>query len=201
MFRTRIDATIDALEAQTGWRARFATQVVPILFFGLLTAVTARLAITLPFTPVPITLQVWAILLSGLVLGSRAGALSQIGYLAALAAGLPISTLGIGGPGVFLGPTGGYLLAFPAGAFVAGLLIEHLPRRGSLGMAMHLLAGLGGVLAIYAGGVAWLTFLMGDLQTAIYQGALPFIGPDLAKMILAAAVAGGGRIFFGRANT
>ncbi|MEX1021225.1 MAG: biotin transporter BioY [Litorilinea sp.] len=193
MFRTRID---HALNLPQSARTRLARHAVAILFFAMLTAVTARLAIPLPFTPVPITLQVWAILLSGLVLGRRAGAGSQIAYLVALLAGLPISTTGLGGPGVFLGPTGGYLLAFPVGAFVAGWIIEQLPlRHGWAGFAIHLLAGLAGVLAIYAGGVAWLTVLLGDIATAIAQGALPFLGADLFKVLLAALAASGGRAF------
>jgi biotin transport system substrate-specific component len=190
MFRTPSDVTAQAAGVQSWLWAHAA----PIFFFALLTAVTARLAFPLPFTPVPITLQVWAVLLSGLVLGSRGGALSQATYLAALLAGLPISTTGLGGPGVLLGPTGGYLLAFPVGAWLAGRVIEALPHSGRLGLAVHLVAGLGGVFAIYIGGVAWLTVLLGDFGAAVRQGALPFVAVDLLKALFAALAAGGGRI-------
>src|SRR5690606_28062574 len=101
-------------------RAVVNDQSVSVLFFALLSAVTARIVMPLPFTPVPITLQVMAVLISGLVLGSRAGAMSQLAYLGAIAVGLPLAASGLGGPAAFLTPTAGYLVAFVPGAFVAG---------------------------------------------------------------------------------
>lgn len=170
------------------------TLVLPVLFFALLTAVTARITIPLPFSVVPITLQALAVLLSGLVLGSRAGALSQLVYLAAILAGLPISASGIGGPAAFVTPTAGYLIAFVPAAYVAGTILE----RGQTGrwqsVLIHIVAGLCGVLVIYTGGVAWLTFFLGNFQSAFQQGVLPFIGVDLVKAIVAALAASGGRL-------
>ena len=177
-------------------RPSVRTLVVPVLFFALLTAVTARITIPLPFTVVPITLQVLAVLLSGLVLGSRAGAFSQLVYLAAIAAGLPVSAAGIGGPAAFVTPTAGYLLAFVPAAFVAGYIVERVQASGWQSILIHIMAGICGVLVIYTGGVAWLTFLLGDFRTAIQQGLLPFIGLDLGKAIVAALVASGGRLLF-----
>lgn len=172
------------------------TLLIPLIFFALLTAVTARITIFLPFTVVPITLQTLAVLLSGLVLGSRAGALSQILYLAALLAGLPISSTGIGGPAVFATPTMGYILAFAPAAFVTGYLLEQLHARNWQTLITHIIAGLCGMLVIYAGGVAWLTLLLSNVQSALQQGLLPFIAVDLGKAIVAALVASGGRLLF-----
>ena len=177
-------------------RPATTSMVVPIVFFALLTALTARITIPLPFSVVPITLQTFAVLLSGLVLGSRAGAASQLLYLAAIAAGLPISASGIGGPAAFTTPTAGYLVAFVPAAFVAGYLLEQGQGRIPSTLALHVVAGICGMLVIYAGGVSWLTIVLGSLDVALQQGMMPFIGVDLAKAVIAALVAGGGRLLF-----
>jgi biotin transport system substrate-specific component len=170
--------------------------VAAILFFALLTALTARITIPLPFTVVPITLQTLAVLLSGLVLGSRQGALSQVAYLAAMAAGLPLSASGMGGVAAFMTPTAGYLVAFVPAAFVAGYFVEQLDARTRPAFAVNLLAGIAGMLVIYMGGVAWLAWFIGDFATALQQGLLPFMGVDLGKAVVAALVASGGRRIF-----
>ncbi|MGH7539390.1 MAG: biotin transporter BioY, partial [Gemmatimonadota bacterium] len=90
-----------------------ARRVIAVLAFAALTALGARIAVPLPGTPVPFTFQVVAVLLAGVLLGPRLGAASQAAYLAAGASGLPIFAAG-GGVAYLLGPTGGYLLAFPA---------------------------------------------------------------------------------------
>jgi biotin transport system substrate-specific component len=169
--------------------SRRATIVVSIIFFAALTALTARVVVPLPFTPVPITLQVLAVLLSGLVLGARGGAASQIAYLTGILVGLPLSASGAGGPGVFLGPTAGYLLAFAPAAFVAGL------AAGKGTSFLHqLVASLAAVLVIYLGGTAWLSvWLGGNVAKAWQLGVVPFVLVDLAKAIVAAALARGGR--------
>ncbi|MCC7354588.1 MAG: biotin transporter BioY [Anaerolineae bacterium] len=170
--------------------ARRIPLVASILFFAALTALTARIAIPLPFTPVPITLQVLAVLLSGLVLGARGGAASQLAYLAAILAGLPLSASGMGGPAAFLGPTAGYLLAFVPAAFVVGLGAGE-PRASFL---RQLAASLAGVLVIYLGGTAWLSiWLGGNVAKAWQLGVAPFVVVDLAKGGVAAAVARSGR--------
>ena len=169
--------------------ARQIPAVARILLFAALTALTARIAIPLPFTPVPITLQVLAVLLSGLVLGARSGAASQIAYLVAILAGLPLTASGIGGPAAFLGPTGGYLLAFAPAAFVAGLAVE--TRSPVIRLLVNSLAG---VLVIYLGGTAWLAvWLGGNVSRAWQLGVAPFVLVDLVKAIVAAALARSGR--------
>ena len=94
--------------------------VVGVLIFAALTALTARFSFRLPFTPVPITLQVLAVLLAGLVLGARGGAASQLTYLGMILVGLPFTASGLAGPAAFFSPTAGYLLAFVPAAFVVG---------------------------------------------------------------------------------
>ncbi len=159
-----------------------------VALFAAFTALTARIAIPLPFTPVPITLQVMAVLLAGLVLGPRGGAISQLAYLAAVAAGLPLDARGLG-PAALLGPTGGYLLGFAPAAFVAGWLAE---RLGGAWVGSFI-AALAGVAVVYACGLAWLAPRLGSLGAAWTLGAAPFILVDLGKALVAAAVAGSGR--------
>ncbi len=165
-----------------------------IALFAAFTALTARITIPLPFTPVPITLQVMAALLAGLVLGPRGGAISQLAYLAAVAAGLPLDARGLG-PAALLGPTAGYLLGFAPAAFVTGWLAERLHIMGSV-WAGSFIAALAGVAVIYAGGLAWLMPTAGSLGAAWTLGAAPFILVDLGKALIAAAVAGSGRALF-----
>src|SRR5512135_1582582 len=111
-----------------------------IALFVALTALTARVTIPLPFTPVPITLQVMVVLLAGLTLGAKDGALSQIAYVASIAMGLPFDANGLGAT-AFASPTAGYLIGFIAGAFVAGYLAERGLNRNR---PLRLIAGLAG---------------------------------------------------------
>jgi biotin transport system substrate-specific component len=159
-----------------------------IALFAAFTALAARVTIPLPFTPVPITLQVMAMLLAGLVLGARGGALSQVLYLAAIAAGLPLDAYGLGTTAL-LGPTAGYLVGFAAAAFVTGWLAERLSAK----RAGRLVAALSGVAVVYVSGLAWLSVWAGSLSAAWALGVIPFITVDVAKALLAAAVAESGR--------
>lgn len=151
---------------------------------ALLVALSAWVAIPLPFTPVPVTLQVLAVLVTGGLLGARAGAASLVLYLALGAAGLPVFAPG-GAPGVarLLGPTGGYLLAYPLAAALAG---EFTRPAGSW---PRLLGGLAlAVAVIHLGGVAQLAVLSGDLGWALRVGSLPFLPLDLVKLVAAALI-------------
>ena len=157
--------------------------VVGALIFAALTALTARFSFRLPFTPVPITLQVLAVLLAGLVLGSRGGAASQLTYLGMIAVGLPFTASGLAGPAAFFSPTAGYLLAFVPAAFVVGALARPGWRTA--------LATLTGIAVIYVGGASWLAvWLGGDWAKAWTLGVTPFIAADLAKAALAVAAVG-----------
>jgi biotin transport system substrate-specific component len=154
-------------------------RALAVVGFAAATAIGAKVAIPLPGTPVPFTLQPLFVLLAGAVLGSRLGARSQMVYLAAGVAGLPVFAAG-GGAAYLLGPTGGYLMAYPLAAWLAG----RGARGGDARRAGGLLAALA---AVYAGGLAWLA-VTGSVTTAVALGAAPFFLADLVKAGIAFAV-------------
>jgi biotin transport system substrate-specific component len=162
------------------------------IIFAAITALTARITIPLPFTPVPITLQTLAVVLSGLVLGARGGALAQLFYLGLIAAGLPLDARGLG-PAAFFSPTAGYLIGFVPAAFVAGWLAERLTARSWWG---NFVAALAGMLVIYLLGAGWLAVMLGSWQKAGLGGVAPFILFDLGKAAIAAGVAESGKHLF-----
>jgi len=177
----RSDAAGNVQRTAEGVDTKAPGIVLGILGFAVFTAVGARLSVPLPGTPVPMTLQPVAVLLAGVVLGSRAGAASQIAYLAAGFVGLPVFAAG-GGAAYLLGPTGGYLLAFPVAAAVAGIGARD---RGSwLREALWLAAALG---VIHAGGLSWLALLGGGSLVAS-TGVSPFILGDALKVVLVLAI-------------
>lgn len=154
-----------------------------VALFAALTAVSAQLSFALPFTAVPFTLQVLAVLLAGALLGPGWGALAMGVYLLLGAVGLPVFAQGQAGLGVLVGPTGGYLWSYPLAAAVVG----GLTRGGLLRTALAMLAGLA---VIYAGGAGWAILVIGKAAGVVLTGwVLPFIPYDLAKVFLAAAVA------------
>lgn len=163
-------------------RDRGVRRAIGVAAFAAATALGAKVAMPLPGTPVPFTLQVLFILLSGALLGPRLGALSQALYLAVGALGAPVFAAG-GGWAYLLGPTAGYLWAAPLAAYVAGAVIGR--SAAPLRLALGLLAGLA---AIYAGGFAWLAIWAGP-GSALRLGVLPFIGVDLLKATLALLLA------------
>lgn len=168
-------AGLAGLGTESDGSARLVRRVVAVAGFAALTALGARLAVPLPGTVVPFTFQIVAVLLSGLVLGPRLGVGSQVTYLAAGAAGLPVFAAG-GGAAYLLGPTGGYLLAFPIAAALAGLGTE----RSVLGWRA-LFCALG-IVAIHAGGIAWLGLTVGgDAALAALE---PFALSDVFKLAL-----------------
>ena len=153
------------------------------------TAVAAQ--ITIPVTPVPFTLQVLAVILSGLLLGPRIGALAQAIYVLVGAVGVPVFSGFTGGLGHVFGPTGGYLISYPIAAAVAGLAarpIARYPRRRALLTA--LLWGCASLAVIYVFGTVWLAVVSGlTLMEAVAAGVLPFIIFDLIKVAIASLVA------------
>jgi biotin transport system substrate-specific component len=159
------------------------TRAVGIIATAAILAVASQVAIPLPGTPVPLTLQPMIVVLAGLLLGPVDAALAMITYLLAGAAGLPVFTP-YGAPGIarLLGPTGGYLLAYPVAAAVAGRF-----GAGRERFATRALAATAGMLVLYAGGLAQLAVLSGSFATAALLGALPFAAADAAKALLAAA--------------
>ena len=173
---TILRSVVDGREMELAPAVRRA---LAVLAMTALTVISAKVALPLPGSPVPFTFQPLAVLLAGGLLGARLGAASQLLYLAIGMIGLPVFAAG-GGLAYLLGPTGGYLLAYPAAAAVAGALVGRGMGRTLLG----LLAGLG---AIYAGGVAWLAIL-GGFTLAVAGGLAPFLLADLVKVGLALAV-------------
>ncbi|GAC1374426.1 MAG: biotin transporter BioY [Ktedonobacteraceae bacterium] len=157
-----------------------------VIGFSLFLALCAQVSIRLPFTPVPITLQPLAVVLTGAALGSKRGGLAMLAYLAEGAAGLPVFAGGSAGFIHLLGFTAGYLWSYPIAAFVTGLLCERGLDRRYLTSALAMLPGL---LIIYALGVPWLalTAHMNAAQ-AFVAGMLPFIPGDLLKLVIASAL-------------
>ena len=164
--------------------------MVRIALFTTLTAIGAYVALPLPFTPVPFTLQLLFTLLSGLVLGSKAGALSQIIYVCLGVLGVPVFAGGNAGPGVLVGPTGGYLVGFVVAAYVTGYLNAGLKQRGWLPVWKGIVVGGVGLGIIHGLGAWWLAFtLQIDLRKALALGCLPYIIPDVMKCAGALMVA------------
>jgi biotin transport system substrate-specific component len=146
-----------------------------------MTAASAQLAVRLPWTPVPVTLQPLLIVLSGVMLGSRAGAIAMAAYVTVGALGAPVFSNGAAGFPWLLGPTGGYLLAAPAAAFVAGLGAGREAHPARLLGALTL-----GVATLYLGGVAQLVALTGEgLGAALSLGVIPFVVGDVTKILAA----------------
>lgn len=175
-------------------RASVLTQVSLALGFAGLTGLAAQIRIPLPFTPVPITLQTFAVLLAGVVLGLRTGALSQALYVGIGLAGVPWFQGAGAGLGHLLGPTGGYLVGFVAAAAVVGWLTGRSSRFRRL-PALLVVLGFGNLL-IYAVGLPWLYGWVAAVQGSppgllelLTLGLFPFVLGDLVKLGGAAAVA------------
>jgi biotin transport system substrate-specific component len=167
-------------------------RVAALLFVTALTAAAAQISVPLPFTPVPFTFQPMVVLLGGALLGPRLGAASQILYLALGLAGMPVfaaSPVLPQGAARLMGPTGGYLMAYPLAAYATGWLAARGLDRRYLTSIVAMAAGLA---LVFAGGVLWLTrFTPPDasgLAWALRTGAYPFVVADLIKLCLAAAV-------------
>ncbi|HKS29234.1 MAG TPA: biotin transporter BioY [Pyrinomonadaceae bacterium] len=161
--------------------------VALVVAFSLLTALSAQVVIPLPWTPVPITGQTFAVLLTGALLGSRLGALAMIAYLAEGALGLPFFRSGQGGLHYLLfTPTAGYLFSYPAAAFLTGWLAERGWDRKYLTAAAAMLLGSAVILLC---GWSWLAAVYAPSPLAAWRaGVEPFLLGDVVKISLAAAV-------------
>jgi biotin transport system substrate-specific component len=168
--------------AVTG-RPTAARRAVALGAAALVVAASAQVTVPVPLSPVPMTLQPLAVLAVGGLLGAKAGGAALLLYLALGMLGLPVFAGGGAGFIHVLGPTGGYLLAFPAAAAVAGLFAGAAPRLGRvlLGCALAM-------AVIHAGGTAQLALLGGDPALALRVGFIPFLTGDLLKIGIAAAV-------------
>ena len=154
-----------------------------VVAFSLLVALSAQIVI--PIGPVPITGQTFAVLLTGALLGSRMGAMAMIVYLVEGAAGLPFFYGGHGGLVHLLGPTGGYLVAFPAAAFITGAFAEHGWDRRFFSAAIAMAIGS---LVILLSGWAWFAVLTSSAPLAAFKvSVMPHLAGDVIKILLAAA--------------
>jgi biotin transport system substrate-specific component len=170
-------------------------RVASVLFLTALTAAAAQFSVHVPFTPVPFTLTTMVVLVGAAALGPRLGAASQLLYLTLGVAGLPVfAASAVLPPGAarLLGPTGGYLLAYPVAAFVTGWLASRGFDRRYFTSALALLAGLA---VIFIGGVLWLAYFAPvtagqplGLGAALAAGLYPFVLADLVKVCIASAV-------------
>jgi biotin transport system substrate-specific component len=159
-------------------------QVGLVIGFSLLTALAAQIVI--PIGPVPITGQTFAVLLTGALLGSRLGAMAMIAYLIEGASGLPFFAGGHFGLAHLVGPTGGYLVAFPAAAFITGAFAEHGWDRKFFSAAAAM--AIGSIVIIVCGS-SWFALLTHTgIFTVFKVSVLPFIPGDIIKITLAAAV-------------
>ena len=160
--------------------ATLLRNILLVLGFSTLLALSSRISVPLPWSPVPITGQTFAVLLTGALLGSRLGAITIVAYLAEGAAGLPVFAYG-GGIAELLGPTGGYLIGFVPMAFIVGYLCERGWDRRPWSAALAMLAGNA---ILYLFGLCWLARFVpsGSLLSA---GLIPFIPGDLTKLVVA----------------
>jgi biotin transport system substrate-specific component len=161
-------------------------RIVAVGLAALVVALSAQVAVPVPFSPVPMTLQPLAVLVVGALLGPAAGAAALIVYLMAGVAGLPVFSAGRAGAAWLVGPTGGYLLAFPVAAAVVGAIARE--REGRVPLLRLLVALAAGMAVIHVGGVAHLALLGGDPADAFRIGFVPFLTGDLLKIGLAAAI-------------
>ncbi len=165
---------------------RNARRVLAVAVFVVLTALGAHVEV--PMLPVPITLQTLFVVLSGILLGPWLGAASQLAYLGVGLAGAPVFAV-LPGPPALLGPTAGYLLAFPAAALLAGWLAGPATNRSVVRGLRLSAAALLASFAILAGGVAWLALTTGDPERALALGLVPFLPGDVIKTLLAVLIA------------
>lgn len=166
-------------------RGRVAFGALLVLGGSALIAIAAQIAIPMPFSPVPLTMQPLAVLLVGVVLGSKRGAAAAVLYLFEGLSGLPVFAQGHGGAVWLAGATAGYLYSYPFAAFVAGWFSE----RGWGTTLLRSLAGMFVALAvIYAGGWAWLATVTTSPRLAYAIGVEPFIIADIIKVAFGAAL-------------
>jgi biotin transport system substrate-specific component len=161
-------------------------QIAVVVGASLFVALCARVSVPLPFTPVPLTVQNFGVLLVGLMLGSRRGFAALMLYLAEGAMGLPVfNPTGPGGLVQLFGVTGGFLLAYPFVAWLAGYVME----RGRKSFARAVAGGFLGEILLFAGGLGWLAVLTHSVAQAFRWGLYWFVFAEIIKVMLAAGIA------------
>jgi biotin transport system substrate-specific component len=180
---TMADAIRPLTASSSRARALLYELLLPLTGSGLI-ALSAWVAIPLPFSPVPVTAQTLAVLFVGSALGARRGAAAALAYLAEGCWGLPVFAGGSFGVHVLAGPTGGYLAGFVLGATLCGALAERGFDRGPVTTVASMALGNVGILLP---GLLWLSRFVGP-DHALRLGLFPFIPGDLVKIALAAAL-------------
>jgi biotin transport system substrate-specific component len=171
----------------------WATQAAIVIGASLFVALCARVTLPLPFTPVPLTLQNFGVLLVGLTLGSRRGFAALILYLVEGASGMPVfNPAGAGGLAQLFGVTGGFLLAYPFVAGLAGWILE----RGRKTFTRAAIAATLAEILLFASGLSWLAVLTHSFEQAVRFGLYWFIFAEIIKIMTAAAIAGGWKRIF-----
>jgi biotin transport system substrate-specific component len=165
-------------------RSAWASDVLLIAGFSLVIGLCAQIAIPLPFTPVPVTLQTLAVLVAAGLLGSARAAAAVLAYIGEGFAGLPVFSGGRAGVAHLLGPTGGYLVGFVIAAFLVGLLVERGAARSWLATLSALVAG---TVLVYVPGVLWLGAFTG-MGKAFSLGVTPFLIGDALKIIVGCGI-------------
>src|SRR6267154_5396379 len=179
-------AAIQTLSSQQIRGLAAARQVAIVVGASLFVALCARITIPLPFTPVPLTVQNFGVLLVGLLLGSKRGFAVLALYLAEGAMGLPVfNPTGVGGMAQLLGATGGFLLAYPVVAWLAGFVMERGPRT----FARAALGGLLGEVVLFTGGLTWLAVWTHSITQAFRWGLYWFVFAEVIKVMMAAGIA------------
>jgi biotin transport system substrate-specific component len=165
-----------------------ARDLVLIALFASLTAVMALfVSIPLPFSPVPLTGQTFAVMLAGSLLGARRGAMSQLIYILIGAVGLPVFSQGMGGLGVLVGPTGGFLWGFVLGAYIIGRMVERRTRPSLL--YLFAATATGGVLVVYTPGIIQLSLVAGLTLSQAAAAMLYYLPGDVIKIIASSLLA------------
>jgi biotin transport system substrate-specific component len=163
----------------------WAKQVALVVSASLFVALCARVTLPLPFTPVPLTLQNFGVLLVGLTLGARRGFAAMALYLLEGVAGLPVfNPTGPGGIAQLLGPTGGFLMVYPLVAGLAGLILD----MGKRTFARAAISGLLAEILLFAGGVGWLAVYTHSFSQAVRFGFYMFVFAEVLKVMFAAAI-------------
>jgi biotin transport system substrate-specific component len=163
-------------------------EVIIVLGASLFVAFCARISVPLPFTPVPLTLQNFGVLLVAALLGSRRGFAAVTLYLVEGLGGMPVfNPTGPGGLAQLLGPTGGFLMAYPMVAGLTGWIAE----RGEKSFVRNATAGLAGEILLFSGGLTWLAVLTHSITKAVQWGLYWFVFAEIIKVMLAAGIATG----------
>jgi biotin transport system substrate-specific component len=190
MDKTALQTLINSRDRSAA--SETARKIAPVVGGSLFVALCAHISIPLPFTPVPLTVQNFGVLLVGLLLGSRRGFAALVLYLAEGAAGMPVfSPFGLGGIAQLLGPTGGFLLAYPLVAWIAGYVME----RGRKSFARAAFGSLLGEVLLFASGLAWLAVLTHSVTRAFRLGLYWFVLAEVIKVMMAAGIASRWEIF------